>query len=76
MRGELTMAKYLITIALTTTLRREVEADSAEAAEQLSDTIYQEYLQDQNTDVVSTEQHRTIELVSDTEARRWQPVGT
>jgi hypothetical protein len=59
------MAKYQITIEFITRLSREVEANSTEEAEQFIEHMYQEYKKRNNTDIISTEQHRKVELLSD-----------
>jgi hypothetical protein len=70
------MAKYQVTIEATTRLSREVEVDSAQAAEQLADEMYQEFLHGENAHVIGTEHHRSVELRSDAEPSGWQPIGT
>lgn len=69
------MAKYQITIELTTQLSREVDSNSTEEAEHMAEAMYQEYQQGDNTHVTSTDRHRSVELLSTEEPRRWQPVG-
>jgi hypothetical protein len=73
--GGLTMAKYQITIEFTTRLSREVDADSAQNAEQLADLMFQEYLKGENTHIVGTDHHRSIELLAQDPSGRWLPVG-
>lgn len=69
------MATYRVTIEFTTQLSREIEANSAEEAEQLAENMYQEYRQGQNTHVTGTDQRRSVELIAPDDPRRWQPVG-
>ena len=68
------MAKYQITLELITRLSREVEANSADEAEQFIEHMYQEYKKLNNTDISMTEQHRKVERLSDASPRRWRPV--
>jgi hypothetical protein len=70
------MAKYLVTIELITWLSREVEANSVDEAERITDTIYQEYQQGQRAALVRTELRRSVELAENPSPRpRWLPVG-
>jgi hypothetical protein len=64
------MAKYRVTVEETKRLSREIEANSAEDAEQYAESMYQEYQQGQSTHLVGTEHHRTVELVSTVEPSR------
>jgi hypothetical protein len=68
--GGLTMGTYRITIEWTTQLSREVDAHSAEEAEQLAEQMYQEYQQGQNTHITGTDRRRSIELISADETQR------
>lgn len=69
------MAKYWITIEVTTQLSREIEANSAEDAEQYAESMYQEYQQGDKSHVTGMERHRSVELSSASPRRRWLPVG-
>jgi hypothetical protein len=69
--GGLTMATYRITIEWTTQLSREVDANSAEEAEQLAEQMYQAYQQGQNTHITGTDRRRSIELISADETQRF-----
>jgi hypothetical protein len=69
------MAKYRLTIELTIQLSREVEANSVELAEQFAETMYQEYKKSNTTDVIGTEQRRTVEILSHDQGTSWAPVG-
>jgi hypothetical protein len=69
--GGLTMATYRVTIEWTTQLSREVDANSAEEAEQLAEQMYQEYQQGQNTHITGTDRRRSIELISAAETQRF-----
>jgi hypothetical protein len=69
------MAKYWITIEVTTQLSREIEANSAEDAEQYAESMYQEYQQGNKSHVTGSARRRSIELTSARDPRRWQPVG-
>jgi hypothetical protein len=69
------MAKYRVTIEFTTLLSREVDANSAQEAEQLADNMYQEYLKGDNTHISSTDHHRSVELLAQDQSGRWLPVG-
>jgi hypothetical protein len=69
--GGLTMATYRVTIEWTTQLSREVDANSAEEAEQLAEQMYQEYQQGQNTHITGTDRRRSIELISADETQRF-----
>jgi hypothetical protein len=73
--GGLTMAKYQITIEVTTQLSREIEANSAEDAEQYAESMYQEYQQGNKTHITGTTRRRSVELTSARDPRRWLPVG-
>jgi hypothetical protein len=68
------MAKYRVTVEWTTRLSQEVEAASVQAAEELADEMYQEFLKGENAHLAGTQQRRSIELVSNAEPRRWAPV--
>ena len=70
------MAKYRVTIEVTAQLSREIEANSADDAEQLAENMYHEYQKGDHPHVIGTEQHRSVELLSNAEPRRWGPVGT
>ena len=70
------MAKYRVTIESTTRLSHEVEADSSQDAEQLAETMYQEWKKGENAHVIGTEWHRNVELRSDAGPSQWQPIGT
>ena len=74
--GELTMAKYRVTIEWSMRLSREIEANSAEDAEQYAESMYQEYTQGQKTHLVSTERRRNVELLPSGPSGQFQPVGT
>jgi hypothetical protein len=67
------MAKYRVTIEFTTRLSREIEANSAEDAEQYAESMYQEYTQGQKTHLVSTERRRNVDLLSGGPSGRFQP---
>jgi hypothetical protein len=64
------MSTYRITIEWTTQLSREVDAHSAEEAEQLAEQMYQAYQQGQNTYITGTDRRRSIELISADETQR------
>jgi hypothetical protein len=65
------MATYRVTIEWTTQLSREVDANSAEEAEQLAEQMYQAYQQGQNTHITGTDRRRSIELISADETQRF-----
>jgi hypothetical protein len=74
------MAKYQVTIEFTTRLSREVDTASFQDAEQDADKMFQEYLQGQDTHIVGTEHHRSVDLLSgqptlNKALRRFRPVG-
>lgn len=69
------MAKYQITLEFITRLSREVEAGSAEEAEQFAEDMYQEYKKRNYTDIIGAEQHRSVELLSDAEPGHFRPIG-
>jgi hypothetical protein len=69
------MPRYRVTAEITTTLSAEVEANSAQVAEQFADAMALEYEQGQHDPVIGTEQHRHVEIIAGGETRRWRPVG-
>jgi hypothetical protein len=69
------MPRYRVTVEITTTLSDEVEANSAQVAEQFADAMALEHVQGQHAHVIGTEQHRRVEMIAGGETRRWQPLG-
>ena len=70
------MAKYQITIEIITRLHREVEANSAEEAEEAGEMMFREYKAGQKTHIIGTEHHQSIELSgSSRPPHRFAPIG-
>ena len=70
------MAKYRVTIEWSMRLSREVEANSSDKAERLADSMYQEYERGERGDIIGTEHHRSVELLSQAPSGRWLPVDS
>jgi hypothetical protein len=70
------MAQYQVTIEIITRLQREVEASSAEEAEDAGEIMFREYKAGRKTYIIGTEQHQSIELSGSPRPRgRFAPVG-